>query len=73
MVIRKISVGPDYKNSMHYTVGQRVLNDNYSIHLIKSDDLGNVSIFIESNSNEVVLWKMINCNTPYQLEANIEF
>lgn len=72
MLIRKISVGPDYKNSMHYTVGQRVLGDNYVIHLIKSDEIGNVSIFIESNG-EVVLWKMINCNTPYQLEANIEF
>ena len=29
MDIRKISVGPDYKNgAMHYIVGQKVLNDS---------------------------------------------
>lgn len=72
MVIRKISVGPDYKNSMHYTVGQLVLGNNYTIHLIKTDDLGNVLIYIE-NKDEVVLWKTINANMPYILEANIEF
>ena len=57
---------------MHYTVGQTVLGGNYVIHLIKSDDLGNVSIFIESQ-DEVVLWKTINTNMPFILEANIEF
>ena len=36
MDIRKIAVGPDYKSgAMHYIVGQKVLNDSYSIHLIK--------------------------------------
>jgi len=57
---------------MHYTVGQVVLGNNYTIHLIKSDDLGNVLIYIE-NKDEVVLWKTINANMPYILEANIEF
>ena len=36
--IRKISVGPDYKSSMNYVVGQRVLGDKYTIHLIKLED-----------------------------------
>jgi hypothetical protein len=72
MIIRKISVGPDYKNSMHYTIGQRVLGDNYSIHLISRDDNGIVSIYIESKE-EVFLWKVINGNMPYILESDIDF
>ena len=73
MVIRKISIGPDYKNSMHYTHGQDVLQGNYKIHLITQDiNSGNVSIYIERN-DEILLWKQINSNTPFSIEFNIEF
>jgi len=44
--IRKISVGPDYKSSMTYVVGQKVLNSSYTIHLIQKDD-GDLKIWIE--------------------------
>ena len=52
MVIRKISVGPDYKNgAMHYILGQKVLNDTQEIYLIKYDNLKqSIKIYI-INSN----------------------
>ena len=35
-IIRKISIGPDYKSgAMHYITGQSVLNNTHTIHLIK--------------------------------------
>jgi len=31
MDVRKISIGADYKNAMHYVVGQKVLGDTNEI------------------------------------------
>lgn len=73
MIIRKVSVGADYKNAMNYMHGQSVLQGNYVIHLIKQDvSSGDIEIFIERN-NEVVLWKKINGNMPFIIEYNIDF
>ncbi len=73
MIIRKVSVGADYKNAMNYMHGQSVLQGNYVIHLIKQDVSSNdIEIFIERN-NEVVLWKKINGNMPFIIEYNIDF
>jgi hypothetical protein len=72
MVIRKISVGADYKNAMNYMHNQFVLQGNYKIHLIRQTEAGDVEIFIESN-DEVVLWKKINGNMPFLIEYNIDF
>lgn len=71
--IRKISVGPNYKEAMHYIVGQNVLSDNYTITLIKATALG-YDIFIKDNSitDEVVLWKSFE-NMPISVEYNINF
>lgn len=73
MIIRKVSVGADYKNAMNYMHGQSVLQGNYVIHLIKQDvSSSDIEIFIERN-NEVVLWKKINGNMPFIIEYNIDF
>lgn len=72
MIIRKLSVGVDYKSSMNYITGQSVLNGNYVIHLIKITDAGSYQIFIEQNK-EVVLWKEIGSTVPVSVEYNIEF
>lgn len=72
MLIRKISIGPDYKNAMNYTHGQEVLDKSYRIYLITQKDDGSVSIFIEKNT-EIVLWKSIASTVPFVLEYNIEF
>tara|TARA_R100000278_G_C5328240_1_gene113708 strand:- start:82 stop:306 length:225 start_codon:yes stop_codon:yes gene_type:complete len=74
MLIRKISVGADYKGScMHYLVGQKVLNGTYTIHLIEySAKSDSYIIYIEKN-REVVQWKEFNKNMPISIEFNIDF
>jgi len=74
MDIRKISIGADYKSSsMHYLVGQAILNGSYTIHLIQQDLSNNsIKIWIEKN-NEVLLWKEFNSNMPIAIEYNINF
>jgi hypothetical protein len=69
--IRKISVGPDYKSSMNYVVGQKVLGDKYTIYLIKQEN-GFFKIWIE-RKNEVTLWKAFNIAMPSCVEYNINF
>lgn len=74
MDIRKISIGPDYKSgAMHYIVGQKILNDSHTIHLIQQDkDKGSVRVWIERD-DEVYLWKEFNPNMPVSIEYNINF
>lgn len=75
MEIRKISVGPDYKNgAMHYIIGQKVLNDSNEIHLIKMDtDKMSVKIYIINEKQEVVLWKEFTSTIPISIEYNINY
>jgi hypothetical protein len=71
-LIRKISIGPDYKTSMHYVVGQEVLDKSYSIDTIRQLDNGSIQIFI-SKDREVMLWKAFNETVPKVIEFNINF
>ena len=75
MDIRKISIGPDYKNNaMHYIVGQKILNDSNEIHLIKRDfDNFSIKIYIINKKGEIVLWKEFNRTIPISIEFNIDF
>lgn len=75
MDIRKISVGPDYKNgAIHYIVGQKVLGDTNVIHLIKRDtDTMSIKIYIINKKDEIVLWKEFNQTIPISIEFNIDF
>lgn len=70
-LIRKLSVGPDYKNSMHFVVGQDVLDKSYSIICIKESTEG-YEIWIKKE-NEIILWKFFNRTVPVVLEFNIDF
>jgi|TARA_R110001632_G_scaffold92078_1_gene196973 hypothetical protein len=74
MDIRKISIGPDYKQgAMHYIVGQQVLGANYVINLIKYYEYSDsIKIYIENN-NEVILWKEFTNTMPIAIEYNINF
>jgi hypothetical protein len=74
MDIRKIAVGPDYKSgAMHYIVGQKVLNDNYCIHLIKyNENKDSFQVWIE-RADEVILWKEFTSTIPISVEYNIYF
>jgi len=71
-VIRKVSIGNDYKSSMNYVVGQSVLK-LYVIHLIKKNNNGEVEIFIEHENGEIYLWKSVNVTMPFSIEYNINF
>lgn len=73
-MIRKISVGPDYKGgAMHYLHGQQVLGGSHTIHLIRHDEKSkSIQIWIEKDG-EVVLWKQFNQAVPVSLEFNINF
>jgi hypothetical protein len=73
MDIRKVSIGSDYKSSMHYIVGQEVLNGTYIIHLIKRDSTrDSIVIYIQGNS-EIIMWKEFTSSMPASIEYNINF
>ena len=75
MDIRKISIGPDYKNgAMHYIVGQKILNDTNEIHLIKFDNTTNsILVYIANRKNEILLWKQFSSTMPISIEFNIDY
>ncbi len=71
-IIRKISIGPDYKNNaMHYIVGQDVLGGKYQICEIMKT-LDSVLIYILKDG-EIFMWKSFNSNMPISIEYNINF
>jgi len=71
-LIRKISIGSDYKNSMHYVDGQFVLDKSYVIsNILQLDDLS-IQIWIEKDK-EVVLWKSFSKDVPKVIEFRIDF
>ena len=73
MIIRKISVGSDYKSAMHYLIGQEVLGGSHTIHLIDyNDDTGTYVIYVQKE-DEVFLWKEFNANIPVSVEYNINY
>ena len=53
-LIRKISIGRDYKNdAMHYSVGQEVYGGHTIVDIVEDED--KFSIFIQKN-NDVIPW-----------------
>ncbi len=75
MDIRKISIGPDYKNNaMHYIVGQKVLGDSYEINCIRYDKKKDaIQIYIINNKQEILIWKEFNSSIPTSIEFNINY
>mgnify|MGYP003153088683 FL=1 len=69
--IRKICVGPNYKDSMCYVVGQAVLGGAHYVHLIKYSE-GSFLIYIEQEDT-VILWKEFTAPMPISIEYNINF
>ena len=70
-LIRKISIGRDYKNeAMHYAVGQEVYG-GHIIHQILEED-NKYSIYIEKQ-NEVIPWKDFNKNMAVSVEYNLQY
>lgn len=72
MLIRKISIGPNYKDAMHYTVGQTVCRDHEIYSIKKDDDSGDYIIMI-AKDNAVLIWKSFTPTIPVSVEYNIDF
>jgi len=72
-MIRKISIGADYKSSaMHYVVGQDVLGGSHKIHHIRQEPDSSIRVWV-LKGEEVFLWKEFNTNMPISIEYNINF
>ena len=70
-LIRKISVGRDYKDSaMHYSVGQEVYGGHKICDIIEKEE--KFSIFIKKGQ-DVLPWKDFNKNMAIIIEYNLEY
>lgn len=72
-VIRKISVGPDYKdNAMHYSVGQGVYGGHEISCILLDTDDHSYNIYIKKG-DEVMPWKKFNSNMAISVEFDLEY
>ena len=70
-LIRKISVGRDYKdNAMHYQIGQEVYGNHVITNILEKDS--EYEIYIKKNK-EVLLWKSFNKNMGISVEYNLDY
>ena len=70
-IIRKITIGKDYKNdSMHYSVGQEVYGGHTICDIIEEDD--KFSVYIKKNK-DVLPWKDFNKNMAVAVEYNLQY
>ncbi len=72
-IVRKISIGSDYKNdAMHYSVGQSVYGGHeITAILLDHSDLS-YNIYIKKNG-EVMPWKKFNSNMAISVEYDLEY
>ena len=72
-LIRKISIGKDYKNeAMHYSVGQEVYGGHKICDIIGNENDGEYLIYITKN-NEVLPWKKFNRNMAIAVEYDLQY
>lgn len=71
MIIRKISIGPDLKNSMTYVVGQPVASESFVIHEIIQKGSA-FQIWVKNSVGELLHWKHIE-NMPVVIECDLKF
>jgi hypothetical protein len=70
-VIRKISIGPDYKNgAMHYSVNQEVYGGHTIVNIIEEED--KYSIYIQKG-DLVMPWKDFNKQMAVSIEYDLEW
>ena len=72
-IIRKISIGADYKNeAMHYSVGQNVYGGHEISHILLEEEDNSYYIYIKKD-NEVMPWKKFNSNMAISVEYDLEY
>jgi hypothetical protein len=70
-LVRKISIGKDYKNdAMHYAVGQEVYGGHTICNIIEEED--KYSVYIQKE-DVVMIWKDFNKNMEISVEYNINY
>lgn len=65
-MIRKISIGVDYKDAMHYTVGQSF--GGMTIEAIREINPKHYEIWVRNKDNEAYRWKRV-INMPCVIEG----
>ena len=70
-LIRKISIGPNYKEAMHYIVGATCLRETHVISDIKNTSSGVYEIWIGNDNSELQLWKKLE-GMPLSVEFHVE-
>lgn len=68
-MIRKISIGVDYKDAMHYTVGQRF--GGMTIDTIRQINPQHYEIWVINSDNELFLWKQV-VGMPCVVEMDVK-
>lgn len=72
-VIRKISIGSDYKNeAMHYSIGQSVYGGHEICDILFCDIDNSYFIYIKKDQ-EVMPWKKFNSNMAISVEYDLEY
>lgn len=72
-IIRKISIGADYKNdAMHYSVGQEVYGGHIISHILLEEKDSSYNIYIKKN-DEVLVWKKFNSNMAISIEYDLHY
>jgi hypothetical protein len=70
-IIRKITIGKDYKNdSMHYAVDQEVYGGHKICDIVEEED--KYCVYIKKEK-VVIPWKDFNKNMAISVEYNLEY
>ena len=70
-LIRKISIGGDYKSgAMHYAIGQEVYDGHKITDIVENN--GEYEIYIRKG-REVKPWKSFNKNMPISVEYSLKY
>ena len=70
-LIRKISIGRDYKNdAMHYSVGQEVYGGHTIVNILEEED--KYSVYIQKG-DLVMPWKDFNKNMAVSIEYDLKW
>jgi hypothetical protein len=72
-VIRKISIGIDYKNEgMNYCIGQQVYVGHEIACILVDDGDASYNVYIKKG-DEVMPWKKFNHNMAVSVEYDLEY
>ena len=72
-IIRKISIGADYKNdAMHYAIGQQVYGGHTISDILFDEAESSYNIFIKKE-DEVLPWKKFNSNMAISVEYDLGY